>query len=296
MPATKSKTAPQDARHLALTKALEEVPDPPATRSATAAERPDRSRLALWVAFVLLAVVVGGIGYFVWQGQSAEDEKIALLKLIDTECGPGGTDPSAPLCVATAPQRADDTVAAATATGVDAAQVIELVRAELAARPAEPGRTPSPDEVAGIVRGVLAANPDLYRGEQGRPGDPAPPPSDEQVQAAAAAVLAANPELYRGERGTDGASPPCLSEPGQCRGQDGEAPVQITQRYADGSTSVCTRDPGSLDTAPTYTCPPPSGGSTDPDPDPGSDPTPDPPAEDPPPAPDPDTAPGGLFG
>lgn len=239
------------------------------------------------VAFLVLIGVVA-IGQ---QGQTAEDERTQLLALLDTECGPDGSLTGGPICVATAPQRAEDATAAATTEGVDAAQVIELIRAEFDARGTD---TLTTDEAAAVVRRVLAENPELYRGQPGAG------PTQAQVDAALVAAMAADPERYRGRPGVDGSdgeSPACLSEPAQCRGTDGSPPVSITQRYADGSSTVCTRDESSPASAPTYTCPPPTGA-----PDPGGDP--DPGAEpggggdDPPPpaTTEPASPPGGLFG
>lgn len=272
---------------------------PPATLSAKDDDEPRDWPTILFRVFVVLLLLVGvGAAVLGAQGSSAEDERTRLLELIDTECGPGGAYVGQPLCVATAPQRAEETAQAATAEGVNAAQVIELVRAELDARgPA----TVSAAVVDAAVRRVLAENPGLYQGPQGVPGGPGPGPSQEQVDAAVAAVMAADPERFRGERGADGASPPCLSEPSECRGTDGEPPVSITQRYADGSSSVCTRDDGSPDSAPTYTCPPPSGGGSGGDDEPPTDPGPaDPGPTDPgptdPPGGDGGDDGGGLFG
>jgi hypothetical protein len=64
----------------------------------------------------------------------------------------------------------------------------------------------------------------------------------------------------RGEKGEPGLSPPCLSEPYQCRGpigprgEDGNPAQTQTFTLPDGRTFSCARDDGSPDTAPTYTC------------------------------------------
>lgn len=259
--------------------ALAAVPDTP---SETDDDGRDWLRILTIVGVAALVLLLAGGAYLAVRGQSAEDERASLVSLLDTECGPAGSLVGRPICVATAPQRADETAEAATAAGLDAAQVIELVRAELAANPPA-GRAPSAADVDAAVRRVLAADPTLVRGQA---------PTDAQVQAAVAAVMAADPERFRGPAGEDGESPACLSEPGRCRGESGPAPVQITQRYADGSTSVCTRDGGSPDSAPTYTCPPPSGGgATDPEPEPTGGPDP---SATPPPTTAPTTDPGFL--
>ncbi|MGW4114832.1 hypothetical protein ACWEFJ_28490 [Actinosynnema sp. NPDC004786] len=115
-------------------------------------------------------------------------------------------------------------------------------------------------------------------GERGEPGPPGPPGGPGRD----------------GKDGVAGTSPPCLAEPGQCRGADGTGvpgppgppgangvdgqpgrdgapgqdgadgrpPAGWTWIDGDGRTQSCTRDPGSPDTAPTYTCtaaPPPDG-------------------------------------
>ena len=69
-----------------------------------------------------------------------------------------------------------------------------------------------------------------------------------------------------GVNGADGQTPPCMAEPSQCRGADGPegkpgdpgadgAPPRgwVTTR-ADGSEEACTRDTGSPDSDPTYSC------------------------------------------
>lgn len=262
-----------------MNRAIEAVPDTP-----TDDDEPRDWGTIAFRGFVVLLLAVLAFGFYtVNRGQTAEEQRRALLALIEAECGPGGSYVGQPICVATAPERAAPTQDAATAAGIDASQVIELVRAELAANPPADGRTPTTEDLMLVVRQVLDDNPDTFRG---------PGPTDDQVSAAAAAVLTADPEAFRGpagepgepgQAGADGQSPACLAEPAQCRGADGTAgapPVSITQRYADGSSSVCTRDEGSPPDAPTYTCPPPTGADPAPAP-PGPAPTP-PPEPDPP--------------
>jgi hypothetical protein len=70
----------------------------------------------------------------------------------------------------------------------------------------------------------------------------------------------AGPQGEQGEKGEPGLSPPCMSEPTQCRGPIGERgadgnPAQSqTFTLPDGRTFSCARDEGSPATAPTYTC------------------------------------------
>lgn len=82
---------------------------------------------------------------------------------------------------------------------------------------------PTGDELAGLVASYFQTHPP-------RPG---PPPSQEAIQAAVDAAYAANPPAD-GRDGVDGQSPPCLSEPRQCRGEDGE----------DGADSTVPGPPG----------------------------------------------------
>jgi hypothetical protein len=96
-----------------------------------------------------------------------------------------------------------------------------------------------------------------------------------------------------GRDGRDGVTPPCVSEPPQCRGADGEPgepgeagpsgqggqngqdgtpgkdgtdgvdgqpPASWSWVDGDGRTQSCTRNAGTPDTAPTYTCTAPSSG------------------------------------
>jgi hypothetical protein len=74
------------------------------------------------------------------------------------------------------------------------------------------------------------------------------------------------PEGREGRKGDDGETPPCMSEPDQCRGtngtdgadgadgRDGAPPRGWVTTRADGSEETCTRDAGSPDDAPTYSC------------------------------------------
>ena len=68
------------------------------------------------------------------------------------------------------------------------------------------------------------------------------------------------PQGEPGKPGEPGQSPPCLSEPTQCRGpigpagEDGNPAQSQTFTLPDGRVFSCARDTGSPDTAPTYTC------------------------------------------
>lgn len=91
------------------------------------------------------------------------------------------------------------------------------------------------------------------------PVGPAPQQLDEAVQA----YLTANSERLRGPRGDQGEagkSPPCLAEPAQCQGAQGqpglrgEPPVGWTVEEADGSTTACQRAAEFDAAAPQYRC------------------------------------------
>lgn len=125
---------------------------------------------------------------------------------------------------------------------------------------------PTRQQVIDEVAGYFATNPPV----------PGPPPSSEAIRAAVAAELEANPPPpgapgRDGEDGQDGVTPPCLSEPGQCRGEDGQD-GQNGQDGADSTvpgspaeswtwpdpgapevTHTCVRSGGD-DTSPTYSC------------------------------------------
>lgn len=94
---------------------------------------------------------------------------------------------------------------------------------------------------------------------------PPPPvgPAPQQLTEAVQAYVAANSEQLRGprgERGEAGKSPPCLAEPTQCQGAQGEPgprgepPVGWTVEEADGSTTTCQRAADFTVAAPRYRC------------------------------------------
>ena len=94
---------------------------------------------------------------------------------------------------------------------------------------------------------------------------PPPPvgPAPQQLTDAVQAYVAATSEQLRGprgERGEAGKSPPCLAEPTQCQGAQGEPgprgepPVGWTVEEADGSTTSCQRAADFTVTAPKYRC------------------------------------------
>lgn len=97
---------------------------------------------------------------------------------------------------------------------------------------------------------------------------PPPPvgPTSQQVNEAVQAYVLANAEALRGPQGNPGnpgepgESPPCLAEPTQCQGAQGEQglrgdpPVGWTVAEADGSLTTCERAEGFDPTAPRYRC------------------------------------------
>lgn len=145
---------------------------------------------------------------------------------------------------------------------------------------------PSAEDVAARIQGSVTANvlgptrqqlvAEVAAYFQANPPQPGPPPSQDAIRAAVDAALAANPPP-RGERGEDGRdgqdgqSPPCLSEPNQCRGEDGQdgqdgkdgvdstvpgPPVESWTWPDPGApevTHTCVRSGGD-DTSPTYSC------------------------------------------
>ncbi|MGH3766502.1 MAG: hypothetical protein ACRDS0_13955 [Pseudonocardiaceae bacterium] len=114
---------------------------------------------------------------------------------------------------------------------------------------------------------------------------PPPPvgPAPQQLDAAVQAYLTANSEKLRGPRGDPGEpgkSPPCLAQPTQCQGAQGEQglrgepPVGWTVEEADGSTTTCQRAADFSAAAPQYRCshaasPPTPAPTTTPPPSPG---------------------------
>ena len=153
---------------------------------------------------------------------------------------------------------------------IAAQQLAEQVRAL--------GGTPSvPPPVPG-ERGEPGA-----QGEQGRPG-PAGRDGEDGVDGRSPPCLA-EPAQCRGTDGTDGTpgaagTDGTAGEPGRDGapgrdgvdgqpgapgrdGADGRPPAGWSWVDVDGRTQTCTRDPGSPDTAPTYTCTAPSDGPPD---------------------------------
>lgn len=90
-------------------------------------------------------------------------------------------------------------------------------------------QSPSADQVAARIQGAVVATlvgptqDELTRQVASyfatNPPQPGPPPSEAAIQAAVDRAYAENPP----RDGLDGVSPPCLAEPSQCRGADGES-------------------------------------------------------------------------
>ncbi|MGH3919676.1 MAG: hypothetical protein ACRDSG_11705 [Pseudonocardiaceae bacterium] len=126
-------------------------------------------------------------------------------------------------------------VAAQIASQPNAVATPERIKGEIAAQLATlppPPVGPTPQQLDEAVQTYLAANAEALRGPQGDPGDPGEP----------------------------GESPPCLAEPTQCQGAQGEQglrgepPVGWTVAEGDGSTTTCERAEGFDPTAPRYQC------------------------------------------
>lgn len=121
-------------------------------------------------------------------------------------------------------------------TGAVAAAVLAQVLASLPP-------SPSADEVASRLQTTVTANVlgptlDELTGQVSsyfalHPPQPGPPPSEASIRAAVDAALAQNPPPA-GPPGQDGQPPPCLAEPTQCRGADGQ----------DGADSTVPGPPG----------------------------------------------------
>ena len=171
--------------------------------------RPPRER-SPWVIpalmIVLAAAIVaggllarGGVGQVTDERDAAVGTAKALAPPVLDQCVNGvpvGPQPSAADCALAAQVAAAPP--AQIGDGLDTARVLELIRAELAARPAPEPVLPSPDEVRAAATQVLIANPDLFRG---------PPPDEATLQrlaaAAATAYFTANP-VQDGKDGKDG--------------------------------------------------------------------------------------------
>lgn len=211
----------------------------------------DRGRWWLWVAVVAVVVAIGGVLWIATTATTAQTElatttgqrdaavvqSVSLAEQVRQACASGALAPSDSLCAR-------------------AAQV-----------QAQP--IPGPAGPAGAPGSSGAPGPSGPPGPPGPSGIPGPP----------------------GEPGADGQPPPCLAEAGQCVGPQGSTgspgpagpqgepgpagpqgepgapgapgspPASFTFIDADGRAQTCTRDPGSPDTAATYTCTA-SGGDT----------------------------------
>lgn len=160
-------------------------------------------------------------------GTQANDELRSLGLRVVPIPRPGTAPDSEVLAASSAAQ-----VAAGIAQDDIAVPTAEQVRAEVAAQVAAlppPPAGPAPDVVTEQVTTYITANAEALRGPRGEPGLP-------------------------------GESPPCLAEPAQCRGVDGQAgprgepPVGWTVTEADGSVTTCERATEFDPAAPRYQC------------------------------------------
>lgn len=151
------------------------------------------------------------------------------------------------------------------------ADALRAEQAQTRDRGDEPAAPPPED----IVR-----DPSVIEGPRGQGGRPGRGITDVRIIADRWVVifddgttrdLGPIPTPSPGASGKPGQSPPCLSEPRQCRGEKGtdgedgdkgdkgdkgEPPASWTWTDpATGRTYRCARDEGSPDSAPTYTCP-----------------------------------------
>ncbi|MBK1785144.1 hypothetical protein [Prauserella cavernicola] len=218
-----------------------------------AVQESDRRR-GPWLAFAMLVLcVAGGFGYQQWRVNSTQDAVVhnaAAAAALAAQVRELGARP------VVEPPSVEEPAEIVEVPRVDPAAVREAARravqnycADDRCRGAD-GQAPDLDA---IVTDVLALMP--------APRD-APPVTDDQVFAQVAALCGQPSEPCRGRTGNtgadgvDGQSPPCLSEPNQCRGADGKPVASWTFVDSLGRTQQCTRDTGSPDTAPTYTCTP----------------------------------------
>lgn len=225
-----------------------------------------RDRLARVAAFVLAAcLVVAGVyfgprvvdqGRHIDQLQTSYDQSTdSVRKLAEQVTRLGGTPVVQP------------PPASVTSTAsVDPAEVRQAARtavAEYCAAPTHPcrgsdGSTPPFDL---IVDAVVGRIPAPKNGTDGANATAA------QVADAVAAYCGQPGEPCRGTAGVnghDGQTPTCVSEPSQCRGDDGQPPAGWTTTYPDGSTGSCTRAEDFDPAAPRYACTRSAPPSTDP--------------------------------
>lgn len=151
---------------------------------------------------------------------------------------------------------------------VDPAVVREAARTAVLDYCASRNQCRGPDGAAPnidlVVDAVVAKIPTP---EDGRDGRDAPTPD---WAAQVAAYCGQSTEPCRGPAGENGESPPCMSEPAQCQGNDGrdgangQPPAGWTTNYADGSTETCTRASPFDPASPRYECTRSAPPSTDP--------------------------------
>jgi hypothetical protein len=139
----------------------------------------------------------------------------------------------------------------------DAGVLVELVANYLRQNPPEPGRPPSPEEIAAAARAVLTADPALFQGAQGEKGDQGDGPTDEQVLAQVAAFCSDG--RCRGERGEPGGQGPGVAEFYFSRNEAGQCEAVVV--FVDppsGQTRTERRAAGDAACAPVV--PPADGG------------------------------------
>lgn len=151
----------------------------------------------------------------------------------------------------------------------DPAQLRQAARtavAEYCAAPSHPcrGADGSSPPFDAIVDAVVAKIPTPKNGTDGQNGRDAPVPDYAALVAAYCGQADEPCRGPEGKKGDKGDPPPCLAEPGQCRGADGQPPAGWTTSYPDGSTGSCTRAPDFDPASPRYTCTRSAPPSTDP--------------------------------
>jgi len=202
-----------------MTPKGKELSDQYRTRRKVSARQPVLNVVVLVSLALLLAFAGWAIGDLMATARANDDQDTAISRInqkLLTVCQKVPAGQLSPNekdgCV-----QASQSPAVAEAPEVTDARIRTLVRGVLAETPPIPGpagRDAPAVDVDAVVTRVRALIPTPANGQ---PGQDAPDPSDARLTGLIRTVLAENPP----KDGKDGESPPCLSEPRQCRGDDG---------------------------------------------------------------------------
>ena len=230
--------------------------------SAAHATRDLTARRTTWIAAAVLALCLGGGGlYFALRLDELDtraDASGAAAEQLATQVRSLGATPVVEPPVVERGARGEPGVGIASVESAPCAVVVRLTDGRstpvdgLCGRPGRDGRSITGAAPAGCD--VLLSWSDATTSRVGPMCGPV------------GASGQAGQDGRDGQDGQDGQPPPCMSEPSQCRGANGEkgdqgdrgvdgAPPRgwVTTR-GDGSEETCTRDSGSPDSAPTYSC------------------------------------------